>query len=163
PIELLAYVLRRASLAPPIGVAPFRAPAAIYSPYGAYVSGRTDSTWKTPAARSSSSGSSSCCSCAACTRCTRAPRCPSCLRSPQLLDPFLDRARADRAAAFADGEARSLLERDRRHQVAGDRRVVARHHHLDPFRQVQRAGDVGRPDVELRPVAVEERRVPPAL
>ena len=88
------------------------------------------------------------------------PRVPS---PEPLFDDLRDRAGADRAAAFADREARALFERDRRHQLAGDRRVVARHHHLDAFRQVQRAGDVGRPDVELRTVAVEERRVTAAL
>src|SRR5688500_16469986 len=51
--------------------------------------------------------------------------------APALLDNLGDRARADGAAAFADGEAAALLNRHRRNQLAGDRRVVARHHHLD--------------------------------
>src|ERR1700694_1373194 len=80
-----------------------------------------------------------------------------------LLDDVGDRAGADRAAAFADGEAGAFFERDRRHQLAADRRVVARHHHLDAFRQIQRPGDVGRPDVKLRTIAIEERRVTAAL
>src|SRR5687767_6560090 len=72
-------------------------------------------------------------------------------------------AGADGAAALADGEAQLLLHRDGRDQ--GDRHldVVARHHHLHARGQFQRAGHVGRAEVELRPVAVEERRVPPAL
>src|SRR5258708_14114885 len=70
---------------------------------------------------------------------------------------------ADRAAAFSDGETRARFERHGRHQLAGDFGVVARHHHLDAFRQVQRAGHVGGADVELRAVAVEERSVTSAL
>src|SRR6185503_5937430 len=80
-----------------------------------------------------------------------------------LFDDLRDRARADGAAAFADGEAGALFERHRRHQLAGNRRVVAGHHHLDAFRQVQRAGYVGGAEVELRTIAVEERRVTPAF
>ena len=41
--------------------------------------------------------------------------------------------------------------------------VVARHHHLHAFRQLRHAGHVRGPEVELRPIALEERRVPPAL
>src|SRR5438874_6620945 len=80
-----------------------------------------------------------------------------------LFDDIGHRAGADRPAALADREARALLERDGRHQLAADRRVVAGHHHLDALRQVQRAGDVGGADVELRTIAVEERRVAAAL
>src|SRR5262249_53079962 len=40
--------------------------------------------------------------------------------------------------------------------------VVPRHHHLPPARQVRHSRHVRRPEVELRPVPVEERRVPPA-
>src|SRR5262245_11042695 len=46
------------------------------------------------------------------------------------------RAGADRSAALTDGEARARFERNRRHQLAGDLRVVARHHHLDALRQL---------------------------
>src|SRR3954468_14418190 len=81
----------------------------------------------------------------------------------RLFNDLADRAGADRAAAFTNRETGALLERDRGVQRRGDRRVVARHHHLDAFRQLQRAGDVGRSDVELRTVAVEERRVTAAL
>ena len=37
------------------------------------------------------------------------------------------------------------------------RDVVARHHHLGTFRQLDGAGDVGGAEVELRTVVVEER------
>src|SRR6476661_10356775 len=81
----------------------------------------------------------------------------------RLLNDLGNRARADRAAALADSEAGALLECHRRKQLTGDRRVVARHHHFHALGQLQRAGDVGRPDVELRTVAVEERGVAAAL
>ena len=41
--------------------------------------------------------------------------------------------------------------------------VVARHHHLGALGQRADAGHVGGAEVELRAVAVEERRVPAAL
>src|SRR5438105_5053715 len=80
-----------------------------------------------------------------------------------LFDNFRHRAGADRAAPFTDGESTTGFECHRRHQLADDLRVIARHHHLDAFRQLERASDVGRPDVELRTVAVEERRVAATL
>ena len=52
---------------------------------------------------------------------------------------------------------------DRGDQLDAHLDVVAGHHHLRPTGQGDRAGDVGRAHVELRPVAVEERRVPAAL
>ena len=50
-----------------------------------------------------------------------------------------------------------------RDQVDLHRHVVARHHHLRALGQLDRAGHVRGPEVELRPVVGEERRVPPAL
>ena len=44
-----------------------------------------------------------------------------------------------------------------------DLHVVPRHHHLHPLRQVHDPRHVRRAEVELRPVPLEERRVPPAL
>ena len=41
--------------------------------------------------------------------------------------------------------------------------VVPRHHHLPPLRQRRHSRHVRRPEVELRPVPVEERRVPAPL
>src|SRR5262249_13605419 len=63
----------------------------------------------------------------------------------------------------ANRETSAGFERHWRHQLARDLRVVARHHHLHAFRQLQGAGDVGGPDVELRTIPVEERRVTAAL
>src|SRR5207245_742114 len=69
--------------------------------------------------------------------------------------------RAPRAAALADREAQLLLHRDRRDQLDRHLRVVPRHHHLHPPRQLHRPRHVRRPQVELRPVPLEKRRVPP--
>src|ERR1043166_8070922 len=80
-----------------------------------------------------------------------------------LLDDLGDDAGADGAAALADGRAQLLLHRDRRDQLHRHVHVVPRHHHLAPLRQRRHPRHVRRPEVELRPVAVEERRVPPAL
>src|SRR5712691_74275 len=66
-------------------------------------------------------------------------------------------------AAFADGEAQTLLHRDRRDQGHDHLHVIARHHHLGALRQLDRPRDIGGPEVKLRPVTVEKRRVPPAL
>src|SRR5258706_12248612 len=80
-----------------------------------------------------------------------------------LLHNLGHRPGTDGAAALTNREARTLFERHRRHQLAGDRRVVARHHHLDAFGKMQSAGNVGRPDLELRTVDVEEGRVTAGL
>src|ERR1051326_2922509 len=80
-----------------------------------------------------------------------------------LLDDLGDAAGADGAAALADREPETVFHRDRRDQLDGHRDVVARHHHLDALGQVRRPGDVGGPEVELRPGAVEERRVAATL
>src|SRR5713226_6449220 len=66
-------------------------------------------------------------------------------------------------AAFADSEAQPLLQRHRGDQLDLHRYVVPRHHHLHPGRQLHVSGYVGGPEVELRPVAGEKRRVPSPL
>src|SRR5947209_17756543 len=78
---------------------------------------------------------------------------------PLLLDDLGDDASTNGAAALADGEPEALIHGDRLDHLDLHVRVVARHDHLLAVRQLDRAGDVGRPEVELRPVAVEERRV----
>src|SRR6266571_5133346 len=72
-------------------------------------------------------------------------------------------AGADGAAAFANREPQPLLHRDRRDQLDPHLRVVPRHHHLHPPRQLHRPPHVRGPQVKLRPVAFEKRRVPPPL
>src|SRR5690606_26230738 len=72
-------------------------------------------------------------------------------------------AGSHRAAALTNGEPETLLNGDGVNQLDGDLDVVARHDHLDALRQLDGAGDVSGPEVELRTVAVEERGVPAAL
>src|SRR5690606_22692242 len=93
--------------------------------------------------------------------------CPPCLVSlasfASLLQDLGDDAGADGAAALADREAQLLLHGDRRDQLDRHLHVVARHHHLHSLRQRHRPRHVRRPEVELRPVAREERRVTTTL
>src|SRR5215204_1270511 len=97
-------------------------------------------------------------------RSSKIPDCPTtCRPAYLLLRDVGDRSGADRAAAFANRELRALLERDRGDQLHADAGVVARHDHLDAFVEMQCAGHVRGADVELRTVAVEERRVTAAL
>src|SRR5919201_1316784 len=84
------------------------------------------------------------------------------LSSRLLLDLRYD-ARTDRAAALADREAKPGIHRDGLDELDLHVRVVSRHHHLLSFGQLDRPGDVGRAEVALRPVAVEERRVASTL
>src|SRR2546425_6256865 len=56
-----------------------------------------------------------------------------------------------------------LVHRDRRDQVPRDRHVAPRHPHPPPRRQGHHPRHVRRPEVELRPIPVEKRRVPPPL
>src|SRR5207249_9416311 len=67
------------------------------------------------------------------------------------------------AAAVPDGEAQALLHGDRRDQLDRHLRVVPRHHHLHSLRQRRHPRHVRRPEVELRPVPREDRRVTPPL
>src|SRR5476651_789662 len=70
-----------------------------------------------------------------------------------------DTTGTDGAATLADGELLELLHGDRGDELEVDGDVVARHDHLDAFRQRDNTGDVSRAEVELRAVTVEERRV----
>src|SRR5215210_6646308 len=80
-----------------------------------------------------------------------------------LIDDLGDDARTHGAAAFADGEPETLIHGDRLDQLDLHVRVVARHDHLLALRELDRAGHIRRPEVELRPVTVEERRVAATL
>src|SRR5580693_4946255 len=83
-------------------------------------------------------------------------------RMRRLLNNLRDPAGADGAAAFADREPEAFLHGDRLDQVDVHIGPVARHDHLGALWEVHHAGHVGGPEVELRTVVVEERRVPPA-
>src|SRR5690606_21301209 len=89
--------------------------------------------------------------------CARARR--SLNHSAELFDDFGDTTGTDGAAAFTDGEALGLLHGDRAHQVDFDGDVVTGHDHLNAGGQVDDASDVGRAEVELGTIAVEERGV----
>src|ERR1700675_2708986 len=80
-----------------------------------------------------------------------------------LLDDADDGAGTDGPATLADGEALADLEGDRVDQLDAHLDVVAGHDHLGPLGQADRAGDVGRAEVELGPVAVVERGMAAAL
>src|SRR6516165_8535950 len=90
--------------------------------------------------------------------------CPSCAVVCPL--SFGDRnyhARTDRLSALANGEALLFLLRDRSNHLHVHGRVVAGHDHLGAGRQRALSGHIGGPEIELRPIVVEERRVPTAL
>src|SRR5215471_5568975 len=89
--------------------------------------------------------------------------CRASSRHISLLHDIRDDAGADGLAAFADREAQALLHRDGGNQLHLHRDVVPRHHHLRPLRQLDRPGHVRGPEIELRPVVREERRVPAPL
>src|SRR6516164_1940065 len=76
------------------------------------------------------------------------------------LHNLADGTGSDGVAAFANGEAQPLLHRHRRDQLDGQRHVVPRHDHLRPRGQLRHPRHVRRPQVKLRPVPLEERRVP---
>src|SRR6185369_4092122 len=82
---------------------------------------------------------------------------------PILLRDVRDNPCADGAAAFADREAETRVHGDRGDQLHAQIHVVARHHHLGALGKHDLAGDVGRPEVELRTIVGEERRVTAAL
>src|SRR5690606_3357950 len=81
----------------------------------------------------------------------------------QLLDDLGDDAGTHRAATLANGKAQPRLDRHRLDQLHPHLHVVPRHHHLYPLGQLDLAGHIRRPNVELRPIPREERRVPPPL
>src|SRR2546426_789407 len=80
-----------------------------------------------------------------------------------LLQDLGGHAGADGAAAFADRKPQLLLHRDRRDQLDRHLRVVPRHHHLHAGGQLHRPRHVRPPQVKLRPIPLEERRMPPAF
>ena len=81
----------------------------------------------------------------------------------QLLDNLGHDASTHRAPALADREPKLGIHRDRRDQFHFHLHVVPRHHHLDALRQLRCARHVRRPEVELRTIPVEERRMTTAF
>src|SRR3954470_8532071 len=80
-----------------------------------------------------------------------------------LLDDLGDSTRTHGATTLTDGEAQALLHGDRLDQLDRHFGVVARHDHLRALGEGDDTGHVGRAEVELRAVVVEERRVPATL
>src|SRR3990170_1280 len=64
-----------------------------------------------------------------------------------LFQDLCDHTGANGQATFADGKLRPLLQRHRHDQLHFQVYIVARHHHLDPFRQLDRPRHVHRSDV----------------
>src|SRR5579862_7555768 len=80
-----------------------------------------------------------------------------------LLDDLGYDTGAHRVATLTDRETKTFLHRDRSDQLRTDLDVVPRHHHLNTLGQLQGARHIRRPEVELRTITCEERRVSPAL
>ena len=80
-----------------------------------------------------------------------------------LFNDLGDNARADRSAAFADSETQAFFRGDRVDKRNGHRYVIARRDHFHALRQLDQTGNVGRAEIELRTVAVEERSVATAF
>src|SRR5437868_6746671 len=84
-------------------------------------------------------------------------------RSAVLLLDLDDAARTHGPATLTDREPQPLIHRDRLLQLHRHLGVITRHHHLRPLRQIHRAGHIRRPEIELRMIIREERRMPTAL
>src|SRR6185503_3585347 len=84
-------------------------------------------------------------------------------RPQRSLDDLGDHSRAYGAATLADREPQALVHGDRLDQLDRHLDVVTRHHHLGPLWEVGDPGHVGRAEVELGPVAREERGVTATL
>src|SRR6188508_1310484 len=85
---------------------------------------------------------------------------PARLSAP-LCQNFRDDAGADRLAPLAHGKPQPLIHRDRTDQLRRHTDVVPRHHHLHPRIQLDNPRHIRRPEVELGPIPIEERRMPP--
>src|SRR5438094_9415567 len=81
-------------------------------------------------------------------------------RGLPLLDDLVDDSGADGASALADREPQPLLHGDRLDELHLQLGVVARHDHLHALAELDDAGDVGGPEVELPTVARADRRMP---
>src|SRR5436190_14121808 len=88
----------------------------------------------------------------------RAPKGPR-----ELFDYLGDDTGTDGAPTLSDGEPEALVHGDRLDQLDFHLRVLTRGDELAALGELDDAGDVGRAEVELRPVSGDERRVTPAL
>ena len=70
---------------------------------------------------------------------------------------------ADGQSALANGEAHARFHRDRLDHLDAHGHIVAGHNHLGTLGQRDRAGNISGAEVELRPIAVEERLMATAL
>src|SRR3989338_4403796 len=80
-----------------------------------------------------------------------------------LFDDFSNDAGAHGLASLADGKPLLLLHRDGLDEIHRHVDVIARHNHLGALGQRHITGHIGRAEVELGPVPLEERRVPAAF
>ena len=69
-----------------------------------------------------------------------------------LVQNLADAPRADRAAAFANGEADRLFHCDGSNQLDFYGNIVPGHHHFNAIRQLYCARDVGGSKIELRTI-----------
>ena len=80
-----------------------------------------------------------------------------------LAEHFGDNARTNRSAAFTDSELQLLFYGNGLDKLNGDGYVVTGHNHFGAFGKVDRTGNVGSSDEELRTIVVEERSVTSAF
>src|SRR5215216_5166591 len=81
----------------------------------------------------------------------------------ELFDYLGNDARADGSPALSDCEPEALVHGDRLDQLDLHLGVLARRNELAALGELDYAGDVSRAEVELRPIAGDERRVTAAL
>src|SRR3954447_22145243 len=81
----------------------------------------------------------------------------------QLFDYLGNDARADGSPALSNGEPEALIHGDRLNELDLHLGVLTRCHELAAVGELDDAGDVSRAEVELRPIAGDERRVATAL
>src|SRR5580693_5762574 len=85
------------------------------------------------------------------------------VRRASLLNNLRNRSRTHRMPAFANGKPQALFHRYRRDQLNHQRNVVPWHDHLSSSRKLGNSSDIGSPQIKLRTVSLEERRMPSTL
>src|SRR3954469_7577236 len=81
----------------------------------------------------------------------------------ELFDYLGDDTRADGSPALSNGEAEALVHGDRMNELDLHLGVLARRHELTALGERDDAGHIGGAEVELRPIAGDERRVTATL